>query len=73
MRPLEVETLHGVDAEALEHNERRLVFDAFGDRVLAHATGDGDDRFDEYLVVEIVWQIADEEAVDLDGVGLQML
>ena len=42
------------------------VLDAFGDRVLAEAAGDADDRFDDFLVGVAGGELADEVDVDLE-------
>ena len=47
---------------------RVVVLDELGDRPLAEAAGDLDDRFDGQLVGVVAGHVADEGAVDLDHV-----
>ena len=52
---------------------RRVVLDELGDRRLAEAAGDLDDRLDGELVGVAARHVADELAVDLDHVEGQLL
>ena len=49
-RTSEVEALSEVDAVLLEERERLGVLDSLGDRLVAEALGQADDRLDEVLV-----------------------
>src|SRR5262245_7045338 len=72
-RPLQEITLDRVNAELFQHIERLLVLHAFRNGRLVQPLGDGHDRLHEELVVAVAGKVADEEPVDLDRVGLQVL
>ena len=54
-------------------SRRRVVLDELGDRRLAEAAGDLDDRLDGQLVGVVARHVADEGAVDLDQVEGDLL
>jgi len=66
-------TLHHVDAKGLEHQQGLGIFDKFGHSDFIHATRHVDDGFYKHLVVVIIRQVADKQAVDLENVGLEVL
>ena len=51
MRPPHLEPLRVVHAELAQHLDRRRVADVLGDRLLAHAAGEPDERLDDELVL----------------------
>ncbi len=69
----EVEALGHVDAVLAQHLGGRVVLDELGDRRLAEAAGDLDDRLHGELVGVVAGHVADEVAVDLDQVEGQVL
>ena len=71
--PVEVVALHHVHAHLAQHQQGAAVLHEFGHGLLAHAARHFDDRADEDLVVAFQRQVADEHAVDLEDVGLQVL
>ena len=62
-----------VDSESGDHPLGLLVGDELGDRFLAEALGDADDRFDYELVDVSAGRVLDELAIDLDVVERQVL
>ena len=67
-RAAEVVALGHVDAVLAQHLRRLVVLDELGDRRLAEAAGDLDDRLHGQLVGVVARHVADEGAVDLDHV-----
>ena len=51
MRPPHLEPLRVVDAELAQQLDRRRVADVLGDRLLAHAAGEPDERLDDELIL----------------------
>ena len=62
----EVVPLGELDAEVAQQDECLLVFDALGDRDLAHAVRDVDDALDQSLVRLAARHLPDELDVDLE-------
>jgi len=70
---VEVVALDHVHAHFAEHQQGLAVFHELGNGLLPHAVCNLDDGAHEYLVVAFQRQVADEHAVDLEDVGLQVL
>src|SRR5258706_11217529 len=68
LRCADVEALGEVDAELADGFQRRPVHHELGDRLVAHALGDLDDRPHDGLVDAVLGQLPDEVAVDLEVV-----
>src|SRR5439155_26386865 len=72
-RQADVEALAGVDADRAEEAGDGVVGDELGDRLLAHALRERDERLDQQPVHWAVGEVADVFAVDLEVVERQVL
>ena len=72
-RLAEVVSLHLVAAVVAQEDLLFLRLDSFGDNRETQSLAHGDDRLGDGLVFRVVWNIANERAVHLEGMNWKRL
>jgi len=72
-RPAEMEALPLVAAQVLQQVRLRLLLDALGHDAKPEAVGEAHDRLHDGGVAPAAGEVADEGAVDLDAVQVELL